>query len=72
VSAQQGVGNWWVSKLTMGYQYDRRLKVQLVVDNVFDKQPPYPLPATPYGPDFFAYWSGLLGRYFTVQASYRF
>jgi iron complex outermembrane recepter protein len=71
-SAIKGVGAWWLNDLTLGYRLDAHLKLQLTIDNLFDKQAPYPLPVTPYGPDYYSYWSGLLGRYFKATASYRF
>jgi outer membrane receptor protein involved in Fe transport len=46
--------------------------MQLVVDNVFDKQAPLPLPAAPGYTDYFAYFSGLQGRYFKALVSYTF
>jgi iron complex outermembrane receptor protein len=75
-SAVQGVGNWWVHNLTVGYSVDSNLKLQLVIDNVFDKEAPYPLPAVPPNSTAYSsvesYFSGVLGRYFVAQASYKF
>jgi outer membrane receptor protein involved in Fe transport len=52
------------------------LKVQLVVDNVFDRQQPYPLPAVPansqFGSGTSTYFSGIMGRYFVLSANYKF
>jgi outer membrane receptor protein involved in Fe transport len=68
-----GVGTWWVNDVTLGYQINAHLKGQVVVDNVFDKQAPFPMPETPTaGYDFFAYFSGLQGRYFKALVSYTF
>jgi iron complex outermembrane receptor protein len=68
-----GVGAWWVNDVTLGYQVNSHLKAQLVIDNVFDKQAPYPLPETASnGYDFYAYYSGIQGRYFKLIASYKF
>ena len=74
-----GVGNWWVNDLTLGYSPIPNLKVQLVVDNVFDKQAPYPLPAVPGPaandnvalPGTSTYFSGILGRYFILSVNYK-
>jgi iron complex outermembrane recepter protein len=72
-----GVGNWWVNDVTLGYSPIPNLKVQLVVDNVFDKQAPYPLPATPPtandpgGNGTSTYFSGILGRYFVLSVNYK-
>ena len=72
-----GVGNWWVNDVTLGYSPIPNLKVQLVVDNVFDRQAPYPLPATPPtandpgGSGTSTYFSGILGRYFVLSFNYK-
>jgi iron complex outermembrane recepter protein len=73
----EGVGSWWVNDLTLGYSPIPNLKVQLVVDNVFDKQAPFPLPATPPtandpgGNGTSTYFSGILGRYFVLSFNYK-
>ncbi len=46
----QGVGGWWVHNLTLGCSPISNLSLQLVVDNVFDREMPFPLPATLGGP----------------------
>lgn len=73
----QGVGTWWVHNLTLGYGSDTGFKAQLVVNNLFDRQPPYPLPAIPgdinlYSNGQSTYFSGIVGRYFIAQVGYRF
>jgi outer membrane receptor protein involved in Fe transport len=78
VSQFLGVGAWWVNNLTVGYAPIDNLKLQLVVDNIFDKQAPYPLPAVPptsnnaNGSGAGTYFSGIMGRYFVLSASYKF
>jgi iron complex outermembrane receptor protein len=76
VSQFTGVGAWWVNNVTVGYQPIDNLKLQLVVDNIFDKQQPYPLPNVPptsnNGNGTGTYFSGILGRYFVLSASYKF
>ncbi len=71
----QGVGNWWVHDVTMGYAPIPNLKLQLVVDNVFDRQAPYPLPAVPPTSNNAAgtatYFSGILGRNFVLSVNYK-
>jgi outer membrane receptor protein involved in Fe transport len=73
----QGVGNWWVNDLTLGYAPIPNLKLQLVVDNVFDRQAPYPLPAVPptsndpQGSGTQTYFSGILGRNFVLSVNYK-
>jgi outer membrane receptor protein involved in Fe transport len=73
---QQGVGWWFVNNLTVGAMPIPNLKVQLVVDNVFDRQQPYPLPAVPansqFGSGTSTYFSGIMGRYFVLSANYKF
>jgi iron complex outermembrane recepter protein len=74
---QQGVGNWWIQNFTVGYNVEKNLKVQLVVDNVFNKQAPFPLPASPPNstlniPNAIeTYYSGILGRYFIASVNYK-
>jgi iron complex outermembrane receptor protein len=58
--------------VTLGYRVDSHLKMQLVVDNVFDKQAPFPLPAAPGYTDYLSYFSGIQGRYFKALVSYIF
>jgi iron complex outermembrane recepter protein len=76
VAQFQGVGAWWINNLTVGYAPIDNLKLQLVVDNIFDKQAPYPLPNVPptsnNGNATGTYFSGIMGRYFVVSASYKF
>jgi iron complex outermembrane receptor protein len=76
VSQFLGVNAWWINNLTVGYQPIDNLKVQLVVDNIFDKQQPYPLPTVPptsnNGAGTSTYFSGIMGRYFVLSASYKF
>ena len=76
-----GVGTWWVNNLTVGVTPTKNLKIQLVVDNIFDKQPPYPFPAEPPNDQFLninannglsTYYEGILGRFFVLSASYKF
>jgi len=72
----QGVGWWFVNNLTVGAEPIPNLKVQLVVDNVFDRQQPYPLPAVPpnsqFGSGVSTYFEGIMGRYFVLSANYKF
>jgi outer membrane receptor protein involved in Fe transport len=74
----QGVGTWWVHNLTLGYNPGSHFKVQLVVDNVFDRQAPFPVPAFPADSTLAipsgveTYFSGILGRYFVGTLEYQF
>jgi iron complex outermembrane receptor protein len=66
----RGVGSWFLQNATLGYDWNEHLQLQLVVDNVFDKGPPYPVPAQGNGTT--TYFSGLMGRYFRCSATYHF
>ena len=69
-----GVGGWWMNDFTLGVTPMPNLKLQLVVDNVFDKQPPEPFPAVPIGAlsgGFATYFSGFLGRYVVLSLNYK-
>jgi iron complex outermembrane recepter protein len=74
---QMGVGNWFTHNFTVGYNVQKNLKLQLVVDNVFNKQAPFPLPASPPNstlniPNAIeTYYSGILGRYFVASVEYK-
>jgi iron complex outermembrane receptor protein len=73
-SSIAGVGAWWLNNLSVGFQPEAHLKLQLMVDNVFNKQAPYPLPAYPFSGGFIldAYFPGLLGRNFGAQVACRY
>jgi iron complex outermembrane recepter protein len=70
-----GVSDWFVHNLMLGCAPDEHFRVQLMIQNVFDRQPPVPLPIAP--PTNFEfngearYFSGLMGRHFQIFASYR-
>jgi iron complex outermembrane receptor protein len=69
-----GVGGWWMNDFTLGVMPMPNLRLQLVVDNVFDKQPPEPFPAVPPGAvsgGYPTYFSGFLGRYFVLSLNYK-
>lgn len=64
-----GVGDWWLFNGTVGVNVNRQFGVKFIVDNIFDKKPPYPAPA---GGGTTTYYSGILGRYFRVAANVKF
>ena len=69
-----GVRGWWVNDFTLGLTPISNLKLQLVVENVFEKQVPQPLPAVPPGGSLAGgsiYFSGLMGRYFVLSLDYK-
>jgi len=73
-ASTQRIGAWWLNSASVAYEFGRHLRAQLNVDNVFDKEPPYPLPVVP--PNFTGggsrrYFSGIMGRYFILSAAYR-
>lgn len=70
-----GVGNWWLINSTIGMQFNKSLRVQLIVDNVFNKQPPFPALAGTGGNFVTAtstYFSGVLGRALQLSVDYKF
>jgi outer membrane receptor protein involved in Fe transport len=54
---------------TVAFNVNKTFKMQLIVDNVFDKKPPFPAPG---GGGTITYFDGILGRYFKMGASVRF
>lgn len=67
----KGVNAWWLFNATLGVQVNERFGLKFIVDNVFDRNPPFPAPAgsikgTP------TYFSGIMGRYSRVSATARF
>jgi outer membrane receptor protein involved in Fe transport len=70
-----GVGAWWLINSTIGMKVTPSFKVQLILDNVFNKQPPFPAIAGTGGNFANAtttYFSGILGRYLLLSADYKF
>lgn len=64
-----GVKHWYLFNASAGYKVNKQFEFRFIVDNVFDKSPPFPAPA---GGGTITYYSGLLGRYFRVTASATF
>ena len=70
-----GVAPWWVINSTLGLDLDHNVKVRLIVDNVFDKQPPFPALVNSGGNFANAtsqYFSGIIGRTFLLSAGVKF
>jgi iron complex outermembrane receptor protein len=70
-----GVGSWWLINSTIGMKVTPAFQVRLIVDNVFNKQPPFAAIAGTGGN--FAngtttYFSGILGRALQLEADYKF
>lgn len=54
---------------SIGYETKSGYSMRLIVDNLFDVKPPFPSPA---GGGTVTYYSGILGRYFRIQAGVKF
>jgi iron complex outermembrane recepter protein len=70
-----GVGAWWLINSTVSMKFTPAFKVQLIVDNVFNKQPPFAAVAGTggnYTPQTTTYFSGILGRTLQIEADYKF
>jgi len=70
-----GVGAWWLINSTVSYSPTKNFTARLIVDNVFDKQPPFPALAGTGGNFLNAtslYFSGIIGRTYLVSANYHF
>jgi len=70
-----GVGSWWLINSTLGLKVTPSFDVRLIVDNVFNKQPPFPAIAGTGGNFANAtsvYFSGILGRSLQLSADYKF
>ncbi|MGR4893613.1 TonB-dependent receptor domain-containing protein [Sphingopyxis sp. LARHCG72] len=65
----RGVGDWWMFNASLGIEVKKDFELRFIVDNVFDKAPPFP--ASAQGGTV-AYYSGILGRYFRVAATAKF
>jgi outer membrane receptor protein involved in Fe transport len=69
------VGHWWLINTTIGMQFNPQFKMQLIVDNVFNKEPPFPALSGTGGNFANAttqYFSGILGRALTLTLDYKF
>jgi outer membrane receptor protein involved in Fe transport len=69
------VGKWWIFNATLGYHPTEALTARFIVDNVFDKEPPFPALAGSGGNFVSAtslYFSGIIGRTYQAQIQYAF
>jgi iron complex outermembrane receptor protein len=69
------VGHWWLINSTLGMKFTPQLQARFIVDNVFNKEPPFPsLSGT--GGNFAnatsQYFSGILGRTLQLSVDYKF
>jgi iron complex outermembrane recepter protein len=71
-----GVNAWWLFNSTVGYNVNKTVTVHLIVDNVFDKQPPFPALAAGTGGNFAAatslYFPGIIGRTYLLNVAAHF
>lgn len=63
------VGDVLFVNTSIGYEVNDRLELRFIVDNVFDQDTPFPVPANG---GTVTYFDGILGRYFKASASVRF
>ena len=70
------VNPWWLINTTISYDVAKSFTVRLIVDNVFDKEPPYPALAAGTGGNFAGatslYFPGIIGRTYVLAANLRF
>jgi outer membrane receptor protein involved in Fe transport len=60
-----GVGDWWVINSTLKYNFTPNFSVQFILNNVFNKLPPFPALAGAQGnftPAVSQYFEGVIGR----------
>jgi len=65
-----GVGSWLVVDSSVRYALNDNVDLQLNIDNLLDREMPYPAAASAFGET--TYFSGIMGRYATVTARVRF
>ena len=66
---------WWVINSTLSYELPHDVTARLIVDNVFNKLPPFPAIAGSggnYATGVSQYFSGLMGRYFILSLDAHF
>ncbi len=66
---------WWVINSTLSYQLPHDVSARLIVDNVFNKLPPFPGIAGSggnYATGVSQYFSGLMGRYLRLSLEAHF
>jgi len=69
------VDHWWLINSTLGMKFTPQLQARFIVDNVFNKQPPFPSLAATSGNFANAaslYFSGILGRTLQLSVDYKF
>ena len=70
------VNPWWVFNSTITCDITHFLTARLIVDNVFDKEPPFPALAAGTGGNFASattlYFPGIIGRTYQLAVDVRF
>ncbi|HYM43820.1 MAG TPA: TonB-dependent receptor, partial [Steroidobacteraceae bacterium] len=70
------VPRWWLINSTISLDVTKALQLRFTVDNVFDKEPPYPALAAGTGGNFASatslYFAGIIGRTYLLTVDYRF
>jgi outer membrane receptor protein involved in Fe transport len=69
------VGHWWLINSTLGMKFTPQLQARFIIDNVFNKQPPFPALSGTGGNFANAttqYFSGIIGRALQVSVDYKF
>jgi outer membrane receptor protein involved in Fe transport len=69
------VAAWWVINSTVAYDVSKNITVRLIVDNVFNKEPPFPALAGVQGNFTDAtteYFSGIIGRTYLLSGNVHF
>jgi len=69
------VGHWWLINSTIGMKFNPQFQARLIVDNVFNKQPPFPALSGTGGNFANAttqYFSGIIGRALQISVDYKF
>ncbi len=69
------IHHWWLINSSIHYQINSKIGVRLIVNNVFNKRPPYlALAGTPgnFFPSASYYYAGIIGRSFKLELNARF
>jgi len=70
------VNPWWLMNATLGYDVKKTLQFRFIINNVFDKEPPFPALAAGTGGNFASattlYFPGIIGRTYQLSVDYRF
>jgi iron complex outermembrane recepter protein len=70
-----GVGSWWLINSTVSMKFTPQFQARFIVNNVFNKLPPFPATAGVagnYAPGTSTYFEGILGRNLQLAVDYKF